>query len=170
METDTSMEAAELSPLIEQAAAAQTEMIETMAPEGPFTAPALRDVIKALSQALSHFGPAADDMLKELRAEKAADAEELPESIARAMPPVIDAINDAVEEDVLNAEMRIDLEGMSGDSALREVSARARMAAGNRDFRKFLKEEVQEEEEGAAEEEAPAAEEEDVEALFMARL
>ena len=89
------------------------------------------------------------------------------------MPPVIDAINDAVEADVLDAEMRINLDGMSGDDALREVSARARMAAGSRDFRKFLKEEQEEEEEGAAadnEEAAAAADDEAVEALFMDRM
>lgn len=170
MESPASMEAAALTPLMDEVTAAQGEMIEAMAPEGPFTAPAIRDIIKALSQALSHFGPAADDMLKELRAEKAADAEELPEPIARAMQPVIDAINDAVEADVLDAEMRINLDGMSGDSALREVSARARMAAGSREFRKFLKEEEEEQEEGAEESPAAADDGEDVEALFMARM
>ena len=170
MESPASMEAAALTPLMDEVSAAQGEMIEAMAPEGPFTAPAIRDIIKALSQALSHFGPAADDMLKALREEKAADAEDLPESIAAAMQPVIDAINDAVEADVLDAEMRINLDGMSGDSALREVSARARMAAGNREFRKFLKEETEEEEQGATEEEAPKDDSEDIEALFMARM
>ncbi len=173
MESPDSMEAAALTPLIDEANAAQSEMLEAMAPEGPFTAPAIRDVAKALSQALSHYGPAAADMLKDLRAEKGAAAEELPESIARAMPPVIDAINDAVEADVLDAEMRINLDGMSGDDALREVSARARMAAGSRDFRKFLKEEQEEEEEGAAaDEEAAAADDDadDEDALFMARM
>lgn len=170
METDTSLEAQGIAPLIEEATAAANELTSAMAPAGPFTAPAIRDAVNALSQCLQHFGPASKDMITALKDLKAEDSEELPDAIAQAIDPVMSAINDAVAEDVLDAEMSINLDGLSGDAALREIATRARMAAGSRDFRKFLKEEVKEEEEGAAEMEGAEVEADDAEALFMARL
>jgi len=82
-----------------------------------------------------------------------------------------DAVNDAIEDDVLDADMAIDLAEINDDTDLNSLTARVRMAAGDKDFKRWLASEVEEqaEEMEQAVEEAASPDVAD-DALMMSRL
>jgi hypothetical protein len=56
------------------------------------------------------------------------------------------AVGDAIDEDVLNPEMAIQIDNVRDDSALMTIAGKLDMFSKDREFKRFLKEPVEEEE------------------------
>jgi len=99
------------------------------------------------------------------------DTEVLPTDFVRILAMFQAAVEDAISEDVLREEMRIDLDGVIDDTGLMTIAGKLDMLSKDREFKKFLKEPMEEEameEEEEMEEEAMTDDEMD--SLMMERM
>ena len=60
------------------------------------------------------------------------------------------AVDDAIDQDVVREEMRIDLDGVKDDTALMTIAGKLEMLSKDKDFKKFLAEPIDEEEDEEA--------------------
>jgi hypothetical protein len=135
-----------------------------MAPKGTFTSRGLDPLVKNVNKLLPLFG-------QDPSYPKIGDTNELPTDFTRVLSMFVAAVDDAVEEGVVNPEMKIDLGMVKSDSDLMSLSGKIEMLSRDREFKKFLQEEQPEEME--METEAPEAEmmtEEDADAMMMERM
>ena len=154
-----------MGELVEMGQQADAVFFETVAPAGPFTSKAVNPLVKALNAVLPLFGLDGD---VEPTTER--ELQELDTALVQHLHMIAQAVADAVEADVLEEEMLLDLEA-TGDEGLRSLAARLLELARSKDFKRFLKEASEEEEEPATEE-APVEEavEVDADALFLDRM
>jgi hypothetical protein len=139
------------------------DMYRQMAPKGTFTSRGLDPLVKNVNKLLPLFG-------QDPSYPKIGDTNELPTDFTRVLSMFVAAVDDAIEADILNPEMKIDLGMVKSDSDLMSLSGKIEMLARDKEFKKFLQEEQPEEMEP---EEAPEAEmmtEEDADAMMMGRL
>jgi len=115
------------------------DMYAQMAPRGTFTSRGLDPLVKNTNKLLPLFG-------QDPSYPKIGDTDVLPSDFVRVLSMFISAVDDAVEEGVLNPEMRIDLEAVRDDAGLMSLSGKLDMLAKDKDFKRFLQEEKQEEE------------------------
>jgi hypothetical protein len=123
-------------------------LVEEMALSADFSPKAHKALLQSMNTLLPAFG-----VTEDLKVEIPSDPAPLDMEINRWLLTFRDAINDAVEDEVLDAEMHIDFEGITGDPELTALAGRLRMAASDKGFKKWLKEERpgEEEEEESAE-------------------
>jgi len=157
---------AEMNEVSEAGNALTDELVDEQALNGDFSKGATKALAKAINLLLPSFGidePLAEDY--ELEGGR------LPMEMDRLVLSIRDAINDAIEEDILDADMAIDLEAIKDDTDLNSLTARIRMAAADKGFKRWLSDEVEEAEE-AVEAVVVEADAPDVadEALMMSRL
>jgi len=115
------------------------DMYAQMAPRGTFTSRGLDPLVKNTNKLLPLFG-------QDPSYPKIGDTDILPSDFVRVLSMFISAVDDAVEEGVLNPEMRIDLEAVRDDAGLMSLSGKLDMLAKDKDFKRFLQEEKPEEE------------------------
>ena len=100
------------------------------------------------------------------------DTEVLPTDFVRILAMFQQAVEEAIEEDAIRDEMRIDLDDVRDDTALMTIAGKLEMLAKDKEFKRFLQEEVDGEEEGEMdrepEMETMSPEEED--AMMMSRM
>lgn len=143
---------------------ADAEMFEAMAPRGNFTSRGLDPLVRSTNKLLPLFDQTGDYPSVE-------DTEVLPTDFVRILAMFQAAVEDAISEDVLREEMRIDLDGVIDDTGLMTIAGKLDMLSKDREFKKFLKEPMEEEameEEGEMEEEAMSDDEMD--SLMMERM
>jgi len=168
MQTPVQAEAM-LGDAIKRAEEVDVAFLDSQRLEGDFSETGAKRLVSALEAMLPHFdlvgeaGKVQGELLEEGR---------LGPDLTRKLLYVVDAINDAVDDSILSAEMECDLETIRRDEDLTYLAGKIRRAASDRGFRRWLEEEIEEEEEERAEMMAskPAEEEDGAEALFMARM
>ena len=138
---------------------ADAEMFEAMAPRGNFTSRGLDPLVRSTNKLLPLFDQTGDYPSVE-------DTEVLPTDFVRILAMFQAAVEDAISEDVVREEMRIDLDGVIDDTGLMTIAGKLDMLSKDREFKKFLKEPMEEEEE--MEEEAMTDDEMD--SLMMERM
>jgi hypothetical protein len=137
LQSDPSPE--ELEQLISQeesdigaASRAQDEIFNLVSPKGTFTPKGLSPLVDSLNLVLPLFSLPTIERLTE-----ASDV--IPDSVLRPFMMVVTAINDAVEDEVLPAEVAINIAGVATDSDLKMLAAKLASAAKSMPFRKYLK-------------------------------
>lgn len=115
------------------------DMYVQMAPRGTFTSRGLDPLVKNTNKLLPLFG-------QDPSYPKIGDVDVLPTDFVRVLAMFVSAVDDAVEEGVLNPEMRIDLEGVRDDAGLMSLSGKLDMLAKDKDFKRFLQEDKADEE------------------------
>lgn len=146
---------------------ADAEMFEAMAPRGNFTSRGLDPLVRSTNRMLPLFDQSGDYPNVE-------DTEVLPTDFVRILAMFQAAVEDAISEDVLREEMRIDLDGVIDDTGLMTIAGKLDMLSKDREFKKFLKEpmddEVAGEEEMGMEMEDEAMTEDEMDRMMMARM
>jgi len=144
---------------------ADDQMFAAMAPRGDFTSRGLGPLVRGTNALLPLFGQSADYPEVE-------DTEVLPTDFVRILAMFQQAVEEAIEEDVIRDEMRIDLDDVRDDTALMTIAGKLEMLSKDKEFKRFLQEEVDGEEEGELdrepEMETMSPEEED--AMMMSRM
>jgi hypothetical protein len=115
------------------------DMYAQMAPRGTFTSRGLDPVVRNTNKLLPLFG-------QDPSYPKIGDTDVLPSDFVRVLSMFASAVDDAIEAGVLNPEMRIDMEGIMDDAGLMSLSGKIEMLSKDREFKRFLQEEKQEEE------------------------
>ena len=128
-----------MSGELEMAEEADAEMFESMAPRGDFTSRGLSPLVRGTNALLPLFGQSADYPEVE-------DTDVLPVDFTRILAMFQQAVEEAIEADVLREEMRIDLDGVRDDTALMTIAGKLEMLAKDKDFKSFLQEPLEEEE------------------------
>tara|TARA_R110000751_G_scaffold191833_3_gene297465 strand:- start:91 stop:612 length:522 start_codon:yes stop_codon:yes gene_type:complete len=160
-----------LGDLIQQAEAQDSQFMDAIALEGTFTDKGMKALVSAIESALPAMGmKGADAKVEAGLAEDGTVTEEL----MRPLMVVVDPINDAVEEGILDSDLTIDLEAADEDRDLTMVASRIRMAFADKGFKRWLgenTEEEPEEEPGSVTEEEPTTESDaEIDDFFMSRL
>lgn len=144
---------------------ADDQMFAAMAPRGDFTSRGLGPLVRGTNALLPLFGQSSDYPEVE-------DTEVLPTDFVRILAMFQQAVEEAIEEDVVRDEMRIDLDDVRDDTALMTIAGKLEMLSKDKEFKRFLQEEVDGEEEGEMdrepEMETMSPEEED--AMMMSRM
>jgi hypothetical protein len=144
---------------------ADDQMFAAMAPRGDFTSRGLGPLVRGTNALLPLFGQSPDYPEVE-------DTEVLPTDFVRILAMFQQAVEEAIEEDAIRDEMRIDLDDVRDDTALMTIAGKLEMLAKDKEFKRFLQEEVDGEEEGEMdrepEMETMSPEEED--AMMMSRM
>ena len=152
-------------PMSEELGMAEEEdekMFEAMAPRGDFTSRGLDPLVRATNKLLPLFDQSGDYPSVE-------DTDVLPTDFVRILAMFQQAVEEAIDQDILRGEMAISLDDVRDDTALMTIAGKLDMLAKDRDFKRFLAEPIEEEaEEMEEEEEAMSPEEEDE--LFMGRM
>jgi hypothetical protein len=122
---------------------ADAEMYEAMAPTGDFTSRGLDPLVRATNRMLPLFDQSGDYPEVE-------DTNRLPVDFTRILSMFKAAVDDAIDQDVVREEMRIDLDGVKDDTALMTIAGKLDMLSKDKDFKKFLAEPIDEEEDEEA--------------------
>ena len=131
----------ELDNLIGQAEAQDAQFMEAISLEGSFTDKGMRALVSALEAGLSELGMSGDEAKI---GEALLDDGSVSEDLNRALMMVVSPINDAVEAGILDAALSIDLDGIDEDRELTMAASRIRMAFQDREFKRWLSEQVDE--------------------------
>jgi hypothetical protein len=115
------------------------DMYAQMAPRGTFTSRGLDPLVRNTNKLLPLFG-------QDPSYPKIGDTDVLPTDFVRVLSMFASAVDDAIEEGILNPEMRIDMEGIMDDAGLMSLSGKIEMLSKDREFKRFLQEEKPEEE------------------------
>lgn len=124
---------------LEMAEEADAEMFEAMAPEGDFTSRGLDPLVRATNRMLPLFDQTGDYPMVE-------DTQKLPTDFVRILAMFQQAVEEAIDEDVVNEEMRISLDDVRDDTALMTIAGKLDMLSQDREFKRFLEAPVEEEE------------------------
>lgn len=166
MDPSQMMAQGEAEGMVDQLRMAEEEEMQAMAPTGDFSKSALNSLVRAHNKVSSLF-----DM--ETYPDFSEGLEEFPARFVRELMMIAQAVSDAIDADILDGEMMIDLEGVSSDRDLALLAGRLESISKSKEFRRFLKEATGEEEEPEKEEPSVPAEEasdEDIDALMMERM
>lgn len=143
---------------------ADEEMFEAMAPKGDFTQRGLQPLVRATNKMLPLFGQTPDYP-------EVADTNVLPTDFTRVLAMFSAAVDEAIEDDIISPEMKIDLTTIRDDSGLMTVAGKIDMLTQDRDFKRYLAEEApQVEEPSMMEEEEMPMSEEDEDMMMMERM
>ena len=153
----------------EQIAVAEDDMMSEMQPRGSFSRKPLNALVVVTRKMQPLFGLEGDYPKFD------GDLTELPPEFVRVLSMFKQAVDDAIAQDILDAEDAFDLAELSDDSSLKLLAGKLNKVLRDRKFKKFLSAKP------AAEEEAPAIDEErtplpegagdmDLDALFMERM
>ncbi len=161
-----------LGSMVQQAEAQDTQMMDALALRGRFSDKGVKALAEAVEAGLGAMGLAGDDAKA---APEVSEDGEVGEDLTRKLQTVADAINDAVEAGVLDADLTLDLEGVQEDRDLTMLASRIRMAAADKGFKRWLKEGGEEEEPAGEEpstEDAVSGEmsDDEVDEFFMGRM
>lgn len=132
-------EDADYSQELGMAEEADAEMYEAMAPRGDFTSRGLDPLVKATNKLLPAFDQTPDYPQVE-------DTNVLPTDFVRVLAMFQAAVEDAIANDVVRPEMRIDLDNVRDDTALMTIAGKLDMLSQDRAFKSFLKEPMEEDE------------------------
>lgn len=124
---------------LEMAEEADAEMFEAMAPEGDFTSRGLDPLVRATNRMLPLFDQTGDYPMVE-------DTQKLPTDFVRILAMFQQAVEEAIDEGVVNEEMRISLDDVRDDTALMTIAGKLDMLSKDREFKRFLEAPVEEEE------------------------
>ena len=114
---------------------ADEEMFEAMAPKGDFTQRGLSSIVRATNKMLPLFGQTPDYP-------DVPDTNMLPTDFTRILAMFAAAVEEAIEDDILSPEMAIDLSTVRDDSGLLTVAGKIDMLRQDKDFKRYLAEEV----------------------------
>ena len=155
----------ETEATLEEGRSAEDASFQEMSPKGKFTPKGLNNLVKATNKLLPLFEQ--DPSYPEF----AEDLQVLPADFMRVLAMFKDAIDDAISNDALDAEVVIEFGNVIDDTGLNSLAGKLGMVAKSKDFKKFLQEEEAETEEPTAEsEEMAPLEDEDADALMAGRL
>jgi hypothetical protein len=98
------------------------------------------------------------------------DTDKLPTDFTRILSMFVAAVDDAIDEGILNPEMKIDLAQVRDDAGLMSLSGKIEMLAKDREFKRFLQEDQKEEEQAPEMEEEMAMSPEEEDAMMMERM
>ena len=171
METPVKAEAM-LGEAIKRAESVDAEFLGEMAVRGDFSEVGARRLASALEVMMPHFDLTGEDakVVGELLS-----GDMLGEDLTRKLLYSAEAINDAIDDNILSADMECDLDKIKTDQDLTYLAGKIRRAAADKGFRRWLDEEIEDgemspEDDMKAKPEAPAPAGEEVDALFMARM
>ena len=114
---------------------ADEEMFEAMAPKGDFTQRGLASIVRATNKMLPLFGQTPDYP-------DVPDTNMLPTDFTRILAMFAAAVEEAIEDEILSPEMAIDLSTVRDDSGLLTVAGKIDMLRQDKDFKRYLAEEV----------------------------
>ena len=166
VEMDGEGEDSPVKGMAEPAMEADEDMFMEMSPKGKFSPKGLMPLVKATNMLLPMFGQTGNyPMLKEAMTQ-------LPTDFVRVLFMFVAAVDDAITNDVVDAEMKLDVPGITDDRGLMLLAAKLDALAKNRDFKKFLKEPGEMSQPNIDEERTPMPEMggEDAESLMMSRM
>jgi hypothetical protein len=118
---------------------ADAEMFEAMAPTGDFTSRGLDPLVRSTNRLLPLFGQTADYPMVE-------DTSKLPVDFTRILAMFSAAAEDAIAQDIIREEMKLDLESLRDDTSLITMAGKLDMLSKDKDFKRFLSEPAPEEE------------------------
>jgi hypothetical protein len=158
-----------VSEAIDRAGMVEKQFMDAQKLVGDFSEVGAKRLASAVEAMLPHFDM--DSAAAKVSGELVADGA-LGEDLMRKLLYIVDAVNDAVDDSVLDAEMACDLDTIKTDQDLTYLAGKIRKAATDKQFRRWLEEEIEEQENESMEDQAPAAQPggDDVDALFMARM
>ena len=133
MDPSQMMAQGEAEGMVDQLRMAEDAEMSAMAPTGNFSKVALNSLVRAHNKVSSLF-----DM--ETYPDFSEGLEEFPANFVRELMMIAQAVSDAIDEDVLEGEMMIDLEGVSSDRDLALLAGRLESISRSKDFKRFLKE------------------------------
>jgi hypothetical protein len=151
---------------VEELEESDQTMFEEMAPRGDFTSRGLDPLVRATNKLLPLFDQTGDYPMVE-------DTKQLPPDFTRILAMFAGAVGDAIDQDVLNPEMAIQIDNVRDDSALMTIAGKLDMLSKDREFKRFLKEPVEEDEmaeEMREETGATPMSEEDEDDMMMGRM
>jgi len=123
-----------------EAEQAETDNYATTAPVGEFSAPALNSLTNAVNALQPLFGDAESGFFVEDYPVFDVDQTSLPGEFMRLLSAVKQAVDDAVEDDVLDPELQFSLDALQSDSDLAQLSGRFTMLAKDKGFKRWMKE------------------------------
>jgi hypothetical protein len=148
----------------------EDDLYEQSGPQGRFSKKAMNSLVKAANDVATLFG--ITDKLPPV----ASDAPSFPPELLRVIFMFKDAMEDAIEMDMLSEEAMPQLEGISDDAGIMMLAGKLQMAAKDKNFKKFLKKpseksmkvevEVESEEESSPEEMSS----DEMDKMFMSRM
>ncbi len=148
---------APVAEMLNEAEMADEEMYDKMAPTGEFTKKGLNNLVSATNRLLPAFGQTPDYPTF------GEDLTKLPTDFVRVLSMFADAVDDAVEAEVVGSDMALSLDALTDDLSLTAAASKIDALSRNKEFKKFLKEpytKSEKEEKPEMEEEAGMGEEE----------
>lgn len=144
----------------------EEDVFAQLAPQGPFSAKAMNQLVKATNALLPAFEQEGDYPTFD------ADVDVMPTDFVRVIAMFQGAVNAAVDADMIDPEMDFELEQLTDDRSLTLLAGKLSALARSRDFKQFLKEPPMEMEMEVAEEEGgePEMADGDINALFAMRV
>lgn len=112
----------------------EEESYGMMAPKGQFGVDSLNALVKASNRLLPLFGQTPD------YPSFSQDATEFPSEFVRVIGMFAEASSDAAEAGMIEPELVITLDGITDDTGVRMLAGKVNALAGNREFKRFLKE------------------------------
>jgi hypothetical protein len=159
---------APVAEMLNEAELADEEMYDKMSPTGEFTKKGLNNLVSATNRLLPVFGQTPDyPTFTE-------DLTKLPTDFVRVLSMFADAVDDAMEAEVVGADMALSLDAISDDLSLTAAASKLDALSRNKEFKKFLKEPYAKSESKEKEEIGPVKEdvmdEETMNSLFMQKM
>jgi hypothetical protein len=157
---------APVAEMLNEAEMADEEMYDKMAPTGEFTKKGLNNLVSATNRLLPAFGQTPDYPTF------GEDLTKLPTDFVRVLSMFADAVDDAVEAEVVGSDMALSLDALTDDLSLTAAASKIDALSRNKEFKKFLKEpyaKSESKEKPEMEEEAGMGEEE-MDKLFMEKM
>lgn len=141
-------------------------LYDKMAPTGDFSKKSLNNLVSATNRLLPAFGQSPDYPTF------AEDLTKLPTDFVRVISMFADAVDDAVEEEIVGGEMSLSLDAITDDLSLTAAASKIDALSRSKDFKKFLRQpysEKEEEKTGSMMEEK-VMDEETMDSLMMDRM
>jgi len=166
----------ELQGAVGEVAQAEDESLSAMSPQGQFSKASLNSLVKAFNKLMPLFG-------KEAYPEFDADQMEFPPEFVRLFLMVMEAVGDAIEQEIVGQDVAFELgAAIKDDRDLAMLTGKLDILSRSKDFKKFLKEPAREEmevegpglteETEGLEEQSPASamSDKEIDALFASRM
>ena len=109
-------------------------LYDKMAPTGDFSKKSLSNLVSATNRLLPAFGQSPDYPTF------AEDLTKLPTDFVRVISMFADAVDDAVEAEVVGSDMSLSLDAITDDLSLTSAASKLDALSRNKEFKKFLRE------------------------------
>ena len=109
-------------------------LYDKMAPTGDFSKKSLNNLVSATNRLLPAFGQSPDYPTF------AEDLTKLPTDFVRVISMFADAVDDAVEAEVVGSDMSLSLDAITDDLSLTSAASKLDALSRNKEFKKFLRE------------------------------